>query len=80
MQSIQVGTFEAKNRLTHWLAQAERGQRIYITRRGKRIAMLTAAEAPEATPAADMLTQFADFRAAAKRGPESLRHLIEDGR
>ena len=79
---IEVGTFEAKNKLSELLAQVERGQRIYITRRGKRVALLTAATdlaATQPTPK-EVLGRFRSFRKNAKPGLESLKALIEEGR
>jgi prevent-host-death family protein len=81
MQTMEIGAFEAKNRLSELLGQAERGQRIYITRRGRRIAMLTAVQERRDLPAhAELVGKFAAFRKAAKRGPESLKELLEEGR
>lgn len=37
---VQVGTFEAKNKLSELLDRAERGEETVITRRGKPIAKL----------------------------------------
>ncbi len=36
----EVGTFEAKNKLSELLARAERGEEVVITRRGKPVARL----------------------------------------
>jgi prevent-host-death family protein len=36
----EIGTFEAKNRLSELLDRAERGEEVIITRRGKPIAKL----------------------------------------
>jgi prevent-host-death family protein len=44
---MQIGTFEAKNKLSSLLDRAEKGEVIEITRRGKPIAELRAA-APSA--------------------------------
>ncbi len=41
----EVGTFEAKNKLTSLLAQVEGGEEILITRRGRPIAKLVPAHA-----------------------------------
>lgn len=81
--SKEVGAFEAKNRLSQLLAEAERGQRIYITRHGKRVAvLLRAGEELEAQPAdsASILRRIHAFRESAEPGPESLRELVEEGR
>lgn len=80
--SVEVGSFEAKNRLSELLAVAERGERVYITRRGKRIAVLMSAGDDDEKPATAkaLLEQFTAFRKGARRGRESLRALIEVGR
>ncbi len=85
MKAIEVGTFEAKNRLSQLLVMVEKGQRVYITRRGQRIALLTNAadkvSAPGANgPGGDLLQRFRQLRERASSGPESLRDLVEEGR
>lgn len=85
MKAIEVGTFEAKNRLSQLLVMVEKGQRVYITRRGQRIALLTNAadtvSAPGANaPGGDLLQRFRRLRQRASSGPESLRDLVEEGR
>lgn len=81
MKIIQIGAFEAKNRLSELLAQVEKGQRIYITRRGKRVALLTQpSTGSDRHPNARSLADFRKFRASARRGPESLKQLIDEGR
>lgn len=79
----EVGAFEAENRLSQLLAEAERGQRIYITRHGKRVAvLLRAGEGLEEKPAdpASILRRMRAFRDSAKTGAEPLRELVEEGR
>jgi prevent-host-death family protein len=83
MKLVEIGAFEAKNRLSELLAQAERGQRICITRRGRRVAILGPADdkparAQENRPS--LIQEIRAFRAQAKPGPESLKQLIEEGR
>lgn len=82
MKEREVGAFEAKNRLSELLAQVERGQRIYITRRGKRVALLAPVEREDAKRPAgkELLQALRSFRKTAKRGGESLKELIEEGR
>jgi prevent-host-death family protein len=86
MRAVEVGAFEAKNRLAHLLTLVERGQRVFITRRGRRVALLTRAEDADALAVAlpedsrDLLGRFRAVRRAARPGPESLRELVEDGR
>ncbi|RPJ57748.1 MAG: type II toxin-antitoxin system Phd/YefM family antitoxin [Acidobacteria bacterium] len=80
MADREIGAFEAKNRLSELLDYVEKGQRIYITRRGKRVAVLTNVEDERAESASDLLADIREFRAAAKRGRESLKKLIDEGR
>ncbi len=83
MKPIEIGAFEAKNRLSELLQKAERGQKIYISRRGKRVAVLLGA-AHEATRVNSghrtLLKEIRAFRATARPGPESLKELVEEGR
>ncbi len=86
MDAVEVGAFDAKNRLSHLLTLVERGQRVFITRRGRRVALLTRAEDADALAAArpgdlqDLGERFRAVREAARPGPESLRQLVEEGR
>jgi len=80
MADREIGAFEAKNRLSELLDYVEKGQRIYITRRGKRVAVLTNVEDERAESASDLLADIRKFRAAANRGRESLKELIDEGR
>jgi len=75
---MEIGAFRAKNELSRLLALAEKGERIYITRRGRRVAVLSAVPATE--PADADVADFRRFRKRIKRGPESIRSLVEEGR
>jgi prevent-host-death family protein len=44
MKVQELGAFEAKTHLARLLDAVERGEKIYITRRGKRVAQLAPAE------------------------------------
>ncbi len=82
---MEIGAFQAKNQLSKLLDQVERGHRVYITRRGKRVAMLTSVpedgeSAVSSKESEDLLARFRTFRGSAKRGKESLRSLVEEGR
>jgi len=83
MRPIEIGAFEAKNRLSELLQKAEKGQKIYITRRGKRVAVLSGAAYDESNPNKDrrtLMNEIRAFRAAARPGPEPLKRLVEEGR
>ncbi len=82
MKTIEIGAFEAKNRLSELHLRAEKGLRIYITRRGKRVAILTstdAADSSESSAGPRLLEEFKAFRASTRPGPEPLRQLVEEG-
>src|SRR5690606_15596159 len=81
MKEIEIGAFEAKNRLSALLDEAAKGQRVWITKRGKRVALLSSGREsePKETPE-EVLTQFRNLRRSARKGLESLRSLVEEGR
>lgn len=84
MKTAEVGTFEAKNRLSELLQQVAKGHRIYITRRGRRVALLIGADegppSPGAAATADLVELARRLRSTARTGPESLRELVDEGR
>lgn len=84
MKTIEIGSFEAKNKLSSLLEMAERGQRIVITRRGKRVAMLIrpddAIQSTEPLSPDRILARFRAIRAAAGKGGDSIRSMIQEGR
>ena len=47
MKVQELGAFEAKTHLARLLDAVEKGEKIYITRRGKRVAQLSPAEEPK---------------------------------
>ena len=47
MRVQEVGSFEAKTHFARLLDAVEKGEKIYITRRGKRVAQLTTSEEPK---------------------------------
>ena len=78
----EIGAFEAKNRLSELLTRAEKGERIFITRRGKRVAVLLSARQVDLDREdhGTLRQRIRDFRENALTGPESLKELIEEGR
>lgn len=76
MKTIEVGTFEAKNRLSELLSKAARGQRILITRRGRGVAMLCAPESAGGDAglhsSRELMNRLRAFRKNAGTGAESL--------
>lgn len=77
----EIGAFEAKNRLSALIDEAAKGQRVWITKRGKRVALLSSGveDSPAETPK-EILSRYRRFRDSARKGPESLKCLIEEGR
>lgn len=77
--TVTVGLFEAKTHLSELVDRiAHGGEEILITRRGKAVARLVAAE-PE-SPVEDALSLLLAARKGSTPGSGSLRELIEDGR
>ncbi len=76
MSETTIGSFEAKNRLSSLLDRAERGERIWITKRGRRVAVL----GPPAPEKEALIERLRDLRASAKKTGSSVKALIEEGR
>jgi prevent-host-death family protein len=75
---IEIGAFEAKNRLSELLRGTEAGRSFVITRRGRAVARLVPAEQ---TPVDFRALQdaFVEFRSGID-GTMSVRDLVEEGR
>lgn len=76
------GTLDAKNNLSKLLDMVERGEDVTITRNGKPVARLVAAESDEerrarARAAADRIREM---RKGVTLGGISIKELIEEGR
>lgn len=80
MVEEEVGTYEAKNRLSALVEAAEKGHRIWITRRGKRVALLCSGLDSPSAPNLTPLKTFRKIRKNANLGKEKLKDLIEEGR
>jgi len=76
---IEIGAFEAKNRLSELLRAAESGRSIVITRRGRPVARLVP---PHEDRAADFATLREAFREIRRKvsGTVCVRELIDEGR
>jgi len=77
-----VGIFEAKNRLSELVERAARGEEIFITRRGERLARLMPIETPDALASARHLAgRIRISRAGHELGDgASIRDMIDEGR
>ena len=79
-KTISVGTFEAKNKLSALVDMASKGGRIWITKRGKRVAMLSSGKERASMAPGDVVSTFRRIRNRSLAGPETLKSLIEEGR
>lgn len=77
-----VGAFEAKTKLSRYLADAQRGIVTVITLRGRPAAKLVPAQAEivEGSGVQSILDRARALRARCRRGKESLHELINTGR
>ena len=81
VKEIEIGAFEAKNKLSALLDDAARGQRIWITKRGRRVALLSSGlSGGSETHQSSLCDAFRRIRSAGKPGTETLKDLIEEGR
>ena len=80
--TLHIGTFDAKNKLSSLVDRASKGSRIWITKRGKRIALLSSGSDLKGTTDTDLLASFRKIRSRSKgkAGKGSLKSLVEEGR
>ncbi|APH71377.1 type II toxin-antitoxin system Phd/YefM family antitoxin [Aquibium oceanicum] len=76
----QVGTFEAKNRLSALIELVQAGEEIEITRNGKPVARLVPTTGRDVSRAREAAEVLRAIRAQARTGPESLKDLVNLGR
>ncbi len=76
---IQIGAFEAKNRLAELLRAAEAGRSVIITRRGRPVARLVPAVDDSSADLAGLQAAFAEVRSGIE-GEVDVRELVEEGR
>lgn len=77
---LSLGTFEAKNKLSSLVDLASKGSRIWITKRGKRVALLSSGNERTGGKTQDLVATFRKIRSHSKSGKASLKSLIEEGR
>jgi prevent-host-death family protein len=77
---VEVGTFEAKNRLSALLDLVEAGEEVTITRNGKAVARLVPARTRDQAKAREAAEGLRAIRARSKPGPESMKDLVNEGR
>jgi prevent-host-death family protein len=80
--TLHIGTFDAKNKLSSLVDRASKGSRIWITKRGKRIALLSSGVESIGKSDTDPLASFRRIRSRSKgkAGKGSLKSLVEEGR
>ncbi len=76
---IEVGAFEAKNRLSELLRDAEAGRTIVITRHGRPVARLVPADHGRHEDLAALGAAFRRLRGEIE-GSVDTRQLVEEGR
>jgi len=76
--TLHIGTFEAKNKLSSLVDRASKGSRIWITKRGKRTALLSSGVERLGKTDVDLITSFRQIRKRSKSGNDSLKSLIEE--
>ncbi len=82
MKMLEIGAFETKTHLSSLLEKVQRGMAFYITKRGKRVAVLQPCDVRKyrSMGPEELLSRFRAIREASKPGKESARELIEMGR
>jgi prevent-host-death family protein len=81
VKSMSLGTFEAKNKLSSLVDLASKGSRIWITKRGRRVALLSSGVEETAKAGNDLVAVFRAIRSRTKPAKgASLKSLIEQGR
>jgi antitoxin (DNA-binding transcriptional repressor) of toxin-antitoxin stability system len=80
-KSMSLGTFESKDKLSSLVGLASKGSRIWISKRGGRVALLSSGVEETAKAGDDPVAVFRAIRARTKpvKGA-SLKALIEEGR
>lgn len=78
---LEVGAFQAKNRLSELLHRVEQGEDVVITRRGKPVARLVrATPGHDSTKAQEALDRIIERTKGTSLGGLKIKDLIEEGR
>jgi prevent-host-death family protein len=78
-ETLEIGAFEAKNRLSELLRAAEAGRPVVITRRGRAVARLVPIEDDRVTDLAVLGGELRRLRDEIS-GSLKVRDLVEEGR
>lgn len=78
----EIGLFEAKNRLSELVGEAEKGEEIVITRRGKPAARLVALrnDDDKKRQALEAVERIRELRKGLTLGGLDIKELINEGR
>lgn len=76
---IEIGAFEAKNRLSELLRATEAGRSFVITRRGRAVARLVPARDRTSEDFRALQEAFIEFRSGIE-GTINVRELVDEGR
>ncbi len=76
----EIGAYEAKTHLAQLLDRVSSGERITITRHGNPVALLVPVGPQNAAEPREAVAELRRFRRGRKRGPGSLKSMIEEGR
>jgi prevent-host-death family protein len=79
MGHFSVGAYEAKTHLPRLLDQVEHGDSVTITKHGRAVARLVPAR-PRSGSTEDVIAALRSARSGVRRGSESVRNMIEEGR
>lgn len=77
---MEIGIFEAKNRLSELVAAVEDGGMVVLTRHGKPVAQLVPYQPDRRAAARQAMDDILRARAAQPRGDIDLEALIKEGR
>lgn len=79
MTAEHFGAYEAKTHLPRLLDEVERGESITITKHGRAVARLVPVKSEAETPDV-VIEALRAARVGVRRGEESVRTMIEEGR
>ena len=78
---IEIGAFDAKNKLAHLLDLAEQGEEIIITRHGKPVARLLPIAKPiDREAARQAVEEIKKMRKGMRLDDATIKELINEGR
>jgi prevent-host-death family protein len=79
MSASSIGAYEAKTHLPRLLAEVEAGDSVTITKHGRPVARLVPVSPRSPSPEV-VVAQLRAARAGVRRGEDSVRDMIEEGR